>query len=308
MFQLRYYLKRKTPNSYKPVILLTGCTSGIGAATAELLYTRTDYRVVITARAASVHLLTEKFKEDERFWVRTLDVTSDTDRRQLIAQIQERWQGVDILINNAGISYRAVVEHMTDEDERHQMATNYFGPVSLIRLVLPYMRERGRGKIINISSVSGMLAMPTMSAYSASKYAMEGLSESLWYEGKPFGINVTLVQPGFIHSRSFQNVYYTKLSNPKNKSAGAYGDYYANMAPFVEKLMNLSPTSPQSLARLILRVIRTENPPLWVPASVDAWVFYYLRRWVPRRVLLPLLFAMLPKARHWGDKHTHRRR
>jgi short-subunit dehydrogenase len=104
-------------------------------------------------------------------------------------------------ISRPSASYRAVVEHMSEPEEQHQFDTNYFGAVGLIRLVLPYMREIGRGKIINVSSVSGMLAMPTMGSYSASKYALEGLSEALWYEVRPLGINVSLIQPGFVKSK-----------------------------------------------------------------------------------------------------------
>lgn len=308
MFQWRYYFKRKTPNSFQPVILVTGCSSGIGAATAKLLYQQPQYRIVVTGRGAtSLTRLRERFKESDRFWVRELDVTSDKQRCRLIDEINENWGGVDILVNNAGISYRAVVEHMTAEDEMLQMQTNYFGPLELIRLVLPRMRERGRGKIINISSVSGMLAMPTMASYSASKYALEGLSESLWYETKPFGVDVCLIQPGFIHSNSFRNVYYSKLSQPAKNRTSVYREYYSHMAPFVTRLMRLSFTKPESVARLILKVIRKENPPLWIPASLDAWVFYYLRRLVPRRLLMPLLFALLPGARHWAVKYSNRR-
>lgn len=307
MRNLRYYFKRKTPTTYKPVVLVTGCTSGIGAAIAELLYQHIPYRVIVTGRKASFGGLHARFREDDRFWIRPLDVTSTQERNALIQEIEAKWQGVDILINNAGISYRAVVEHMTEADEQHQMATNYFGAVELIRLVLPYMRLRGRGKIINISSVSGMLAMPTMAAYSASKYALEGMSESLWYEAKPFGINVSLIQPGFIHSNSFRNVYHPKNSSPKDDGTGVYDDYYRHMEPFIEHLMKWSVTSPESVARRVLKVIRTEKPPLWVPASLDAWIFYYLRRLVPRRFLMSILFAALPKSRHWGERHTRRR-
>jgi len=102
---------------------------------------------------------------------------------------------------------------MTVADEQLQMQTNYFGPLALIRDLLPSMREKGRGKIINVSSVSGMIAMPTMASYSASKHALKGASEALWYEMKPYGINVSLIQPGFIKSNSFHNVYFSHSSN-----------------------------------------------------------------------------------------------
>jgi short-subunit dehydrogenase len=304
---LRYYFKRRRRNVYKPVILVTGCSTGIGAATAKLLYGLNQYRVVVTARRQSLGKLKERFEESDRFWIRPLDVTNEKERKAIISEIEDKWRGVDILVNNAGISYRAVVEHMDESDEFLQMNTNYLSPVALIRLVLPHMREQGRGKIINISSVSGMLAMPTMASYSASKYALEGLSESLWYEARPFGINVSLIQPGFIRSNSFRNVYYSAQSDPKVNKSTVYRDYYTYMAPFIARLMRLSVTRPSTVANTILKVIRTENPPLWIPASYDAWLFYYLRRLVPRRWLMPLLFALLPGARHWGKKFTNKR-
>jgi len=213
-----------------------------------------------------------------------------------------------VLINNAGISYRSVIEHMTEKDEQKQMATNYLGPMGLIRLVLPRMRERGRGKIINVSSVSGMLAMPTMASYSASKYALEGASEALWYEMKPFGVTICLLQPGFIHSNSFRNVYHTELSNPARNWNGPYSDFYQNMTPFVERMMRFSLTSPEKLAHLVLRVIETKNPPLWIPATFDAKLFYYIRRIFPRRLLLPFLFFCLPKSSTWSASFSRRRR
>lgn len=310
MFNLWYWYKRRTRYSFKPVILVTGCSSGIGLAIAELLHRYRSYRVIVTARATSIRHLQERFKEDDRFWIRALDVVSQPDRTALMAEIQEKWGGVNVLVNCAGISYRAVLEHMTDADEYKQMNTNYFGPVALIRAVLPQMRAGGRGKIINISSVSGMLAMPTMASYTASKYALEGASEALWYEMKPLGINVSLIQPGFVKSKSFRNVYYTEKSRAAEGKGGnePYGDYYAYMAPFIERLMSISFTRPTAVAKLVLKVIRTENPPLWIPATVDAMLFYYLRRFVPRRVLLRILFAGLPKVRRWGKKYTQKRK
>lgn len=301
------FLRRQQTQKYKPVILITGCGSGLGLALAERLATNEKYRLCITARKSSLLKLTEKFPNNERILVRELNVAIEQQRKLLISEIEQLWGGVDILINNAGISYRAVVEHMTDEDEFLQMQTNYLGPMGLIRLCLPGMRRKGRGKIINISSVSGMLAMPTMAAYSASKYALEGASESLWYELKPLGINVVLVQPGFIKSNSFKNVYYTELSHPKKCFDGPYSDYYQNMTPFIEKMMDISLSTPQRIAKTVEKIIVTENPPLWIPATPDATLFYYIRRILPRRWLLPILFSFLPNAKHWAEKYTYRR-
>ncbi len=301
---------RRSINSksyYKPVILITGCGSGLGLAVAEKLEKQNKYRLVITARSRSVQMLKQKFTESDQLIIRELNVAIEKQRKNLIEEVELLWGNVDILINNAGISYRAVIEHMTDEDEFLQMQTNYLGPLGLIRLVLPKMREKGRGKIINVSSVSGMLAMPTMGAYSASKYALEGASESLWYEMKPLGINVVLIQPGFINSNSFKHVYYTPNSHPKKTTEGPYSDYYHHMTPFVEKMMRLSIATPDKIANTILRVIKKENPPLWVAATPDALIFHFIRRILPRRWMLPVLFSFLPNAKTWGKAYTKKR-
>lgn len=305
---LYWFRRNKIEQHFKPVVLVTGCNRGIGLALAKLLYDHHEYRVVATVREKSLAEAKSTFPPTERFQILSMDVTKEQDRVRLFRDIEKLWGGVDILVNNAGISYRAVVEHMTEEDERLQLETNYLGPMSLIRLSIPHMRNTGRGKIVNISSVSGMLAMPTMASYTASKFALEGASEALWYEMRPFGVRVTLVQPGFIHSDSFKNVYHSKHSDPTLNWSGPYSDFYQNMAPFVEKMMNLSLTTPEKVAASILKVIKTENPPLWIPVTLDAKMFYYLRRLLPRRLLLPFLFWCLPNARQWAKNYSHRRR
>jgi NAD(P)-dependent dehydrogenase (short-subunit alcohol dehydrogenase family) len=302
----RLFLRRRD-QYFKPVILITGCGSGIGWALAKLLYKEGKYRVVATARARSLEKLRRDMPETDRFWVRELDVTVESERENLLQEIGARWGGVNILVNNAGISYRSVIEHMSDEDELKQMATNYLGPMGLIRGVLPFMRKNGRGKIINVSSVSGMLAMPTMGSYTASKHALEGASEALWYEMRPYGVNVSLIQPGFIKSNSFRKVYSTAKSDEASHSQGPYHDYYSHMEPFIERMMNHSISNPRRIAKLILKVIHTESPPFWIPATLDAWIFYYLRRILPQRLMLPLLFFLLPGARRWAHRDTNRR-
>ena len=304
-----FYFFRRTQQGqqFKPVILITGCASGIGLALAKLLVKKEQYRLVLTAREKSIGSLKNQFREDQRVWIRPLDVTSEDQRLALIHEIETKWGGVNVLVNNAGISYRSVVEHMSDQEELAQLNVNYLGPMALIKRVLPLMRLKGRGKIINVSSVSGMLAMPTMASYSASKYALEGASESLWYETRPFGIDICLVQPGFVRSSSFENVYYSHLSKLAMQKDIPYSDFYEAMGPFVGKMMKKSFSTAEDVARKILWAIQKEAPPLWIPATYDAYIFYYLRRLMPRRLLLPFLFLCLPGARHWGKRHTHKR-
>jgi hypothetical protein len=284
------------------VVLVTGTSSGIGLEIVRLLRDGRRYRVAATAREASLSAFAlAGLAEDDRLMIRAMDVTSAAQREAVVREVLEMWGGIDVLINNAGISYRSVVEHMDDAEEHHQMETNYFGAMELIRLVLPKMRERRRGHIINISSVGGMMAMPTMSAYSASKFALEGASESLWYELRPWNIHVTLVQPGFIRSESFRRVYYSKMAaSCRIDQMDPYCAYYAAMAPFIEKLMNRSRADAGDVARKVIKLMEKRRPPIRCPATPDAHIFYWLRRLLPRRVYHRILYYSLPGVRNWG--------
>jgi len=230
-----------------------------------------------------------------------LDVIDLEQRRAAVAAIEARWGRVDVLINNAGVAYRSVAEHLMPRDAFHQLATNFLGPMDLARLVLPGMRQRHFGRIINVSSVSGMMAMPTMGAYSASKFALEGGSESMWYEMRPWNVYVTLVQPGFIRSESFRN---TKLSagarHAEADRSDPYAEVYAGMGPFIEMLMKRAVTTPDDVARRILRTLERRKPPLRVSATIDARFFYLLRRMLPRRFYHAILYRLLPHVRQWG--------
>ncbi len=282
------------------VVLVTGASTGIGLALVSQLR-RTGFRVVATARPASLpRFARQGFFEDARLHIRPLDVTAFDEHAAVIAEIERLWGGVDVLVNNAGISYRAVMEEMDRPGDTHQIETNYLGAMNLTRLVLPRMRQKRQGHIINISSVGGMMAMPTMGAYSASKFALEGASEALWYELRPWGIYVTLIQPGFVHSNAFRNVKLTEKSRAAiNDPAAPYHAYYKNLVPFIEKMMKLSPATPETIAARIVKIIRRPHWQLRVPATPDAWLFYYLRRILPRRVYHYVLYRSLPKIRAW---------
>jgi len=305
MYKYFYFWKIKKPSTdYKPVVLITGCSSGIGLALARLFTQNKQYRVILTAREKSIGLLKQEFIESDDLCIMPLDVCSEESRLHVVKEILDKWNGVDVLINNAGICYRSVLEEMQDQDELLQMQTNYLGPVSLIRLLLPNMRKKGHGKIINISSVSGMLAVPTMASYSASKFALEGAMEALWYETRPFGINVSLVQPGFVRSKSHERVKFSVRSKLSNTQFRPYTLVYKYMIPFISFLMEVGLATPESIADLVDNVIKTEDPPLWIPAAFDAEFFYYLKRWFPRRFLMPFFYFMLPGSDLWGKEFT----
>ncbi len=173
--------------------------------------------------------------------------------------------------------------------------------MELTRRVLPAMREQRYGRVIVISSVGGMMAMPTMSVYSASKFALEGCCEALWYEVRPWGIHVSLVQPGFIRSDGFTKVHLTRQSRySEDNATDPYHEHYASMGPFIAKTMERTTSSPQSVARTVRRTLQKKRPCLRVPATWDARFFATLRRIMPRFLYHRFLYSRLPRIKRWG--------
>jgi hypothetical protein len=282
--------------------LVTGASAGIGLSLARLLL-ESPHRLVLTARAMSLPRFAQAgIAPSERVMLLPLDVTIAEEREAAIRAVEQRWGGVDILVNNAGLSYRAVAEHVTEFERLAQLDSNFLGPMELIRLVLPHMRTQRYGRIINVSSVGGMTAMPTMSIYSASKFALEGASESLWYEMRPFGVSVSLVRPGFIHSDGFRKVRFTAQGQRSLLDPGdPYHAHYANMNELIEGLMTLTFYTPLDVAETILEVIEQKSPPLWVSGTLDASAFDLLRRLLPSGLYHRLLYAGLPRIWRWGQ-------
>jgi NAD(P)-dependent dehydrogenase (short-subunit alcohol dehydrogenase family) len=174
----------------QPVALVTGASSGIGAATAALLAER-GYRVFGTSRGptdatpAGVDML-------------ELDVRSDASVAACVEAVVRRTGRIDVLVNNAGFMLFGESEGTSLEQAREQFETNFFGAIRMINAALPVMRRQGEGRIVNVSSLVGLTGVPLLSLYSASKFALEGYSESLRYELRDFGISVSLIEPGFV--------------------------------------------------------------------------------------------------------------
>jgi hypothetical protein len=146
-----------------------------------------------------------------------------------------------------------------------------------------------------------MMAMPTMAAYSASKWALEGATEALYYEVKPWNIHVSLVQPGFVRSESFRNVRFTdQSSRSRDDVHEAYHAHYEEMGPFIARLMKFARATPDHVAQKIVKVMQQRNPPLRAPATVDAYLFSGLRRFLPRRTYHWMLYRALPRVGRWG--------
>ena len=286
----------------KDVVLITGASSGLGLEIARKVIASKQYCVVLTARPNSIERFAhEGIVESNDILLRPLDITSADMRCELINEINEHHNGVDILINNAGFTFRAVVEDVSEENRLMQMNTNFRSPMELTRLCLPSMRQKRKGKIINISSMGGQMAMPTMAVYSASKYALEGATESLWYELKPWNIKVTLVQPGFINSKGFENVKKTELSKLSSEEANSpYHQHYVNMENFIEKIMRLTPSTSHTVARKVLQVMKANNPPLRVAGTIDAVFFKLMKTFIPQRIYHWILYRCLPNIDKWG--------
>jgi short-subunit dehydrogenase len=282
--------------------LITGASSGLGLAIAKRLLAKTRHRLVLTAREGSLSRFADAgIAPSERVWLRALDVVDAGQRRAVIGEVNAGWDGIDVLINNAGLSYRSVVEHVTDADRLEQMDINFLAPMELARLVLPLMRAQRWGRILNVSSVGGMMAMPTMSTYSASKFALEGASEALWYEVRPWNIRISLIQPGFINSEGFEKVRWTGLSQAsKDAFSDPYYNHYRYMEGFIGRVMRVVPATTESVARTVVRTIHARYPRLRVQATFDAYVFTILRRLVPQRIYHAILYRALPNVNEWG--------
>ncbi len=177
-------------------VLITGASSGIGRETAKLFQTK-NWRVAATMRRPEEHDDLQKIADIECF---RLDVTDAGSIKAAIDATIEKLGRIDVVVNNAGYGLLGPFEAATPEQITQQFDTNVFGLMNVCREIIPYFREQKRGHIVNISSISGIGAIPFSSLYAASKFAVEGFSESLQYELEPFGIRVKLIEPGPINT------------------------------------------------------------------------------------------------------------
>lgn len=281
------------------VVLITGASTGIGLALTKLLHRHPQYRVIATARESSlVRFAEEGLHNDAHLLLLPLDVTDKQQRFDAIEKANQHFGQIDVLVNNAGVCHRGVLEHLEEDDIEYLMQVNFHAPIHLSKLVVPSMRRQKSGHIINVSSVGGMMAMPSMGAYSATKFALEGASEALWYEMRPWNVRVSILEPGFIHSPSFKN---TSFSQPALDAQldpyNPYFKYYYYLNQLIAKGMRLSPATPERVARRITRVMNNPDPHFRIPATFDAWVFRMLRKFLPRGFYHRMLYANIPQVK-----------
>ncbi len=247
-------------NSFKTV-LVTGGTDGLGRATAILL-AEEGYRVFAAGRDAQKRAALEQFSEEHKLPLETmeLDVTSDASAGRTVGEIERRTGGVDVLVNNAGIAIAAVMEEITLEDLRKQFETNVIAPVRMAQLVLPSMRERRCGRIINMSSIAGKISNPLLGPYSGSKHALEALSDAMRMELEQFGIGVVLIEPGFIRTNINQAAAGLSATYVQNAGVSAYARAYSGFLEMWRKAVDRSRTTPEDCARVILEAVRADSP------------------------------------------------
>ena len=238
-------------------IVMTGATDGIGRVVAERLAAG-GARVGIVARDAHKGRRLTKILGGGTLFL--ADLASLSQIARVAAEIADAFSAIDVLINNAGLGYMAVVEEMKMEDFRNQFETNVFGVLRVTQAVLPHMRERRSGRILMISSVAGLVSPPTYGAYSSSKHALEGLSNSLRLELYPFGIEVVLIEPGYIVTNFQQTA--TALAKPyvDASKSSPYAKVYSGAWVGANKGRGDSRTTPEDCARVMLRAIEARSP------------------------------------------------
>ena len=271
----------------RDVVLITGASSGIGMSTA-LYMAEKGYRVIATSRVMErlADLKVEAARRDLPIVGVELDINSETGLSDTLAAIAEEHGSIDVLVNNAGYGLFGPVQTLAADELRAQFETNFFAAARLIQGVLPDMLRQGRGTIVNVSSVLGRIGTPFNGAYASSKFAVEGLSESLRTELWPLGIRVALVEPGLFRTRFHEN---------QAMAAGIdfeEGDPYR---PYLERYGSRGDNflvrgkDPIRVARVIHRIVESRRPRLRYQVGIESHLGVLAARFLPERVFLYLL-------------------
>lgn len=265
------------------VIVVTGASSGIGAAVASRLV-RAGAKVVISARRAD--RLDALARELDPAGTGVLavagDITNAADREKLVAAARRKFGRIDGLVNNAGYGTRGPVEIVPADRLRKNFETNVFSLIALTQLVLPEMRERGGGCIVNIGSVAGKIARPLSSIYDSTKHALEALTDGLRGELKPFGVRVALIRPGFILTEFVDAA--NAASTDIIEHAGPYAPYLRGFRAGYDRLRRIAGT-PDDIARLVERALTAHNPAARYNGPFHAKLFLFLKWLLPDAAL-----------------------
>ena len=234
----------------KKTWFITGASRGFGRIWAEAALKRGDNVTATARKLADVADLNKQF--GDAVLTLALDVTNPEQVQQAVPQAYAHFGRLDVLVNNAGTSLFAATEEASDEQIRDIFDANYLGMIRVLRAALPLLRQQGSGHILGVSSGLGITAMPLIGIYSATKWAVEALHEALAQEVRPFGLRVTLVEPG---------AYATDFGK-SSKIADALGPYVDFRNQFLTRLANMESGDPEATAEAVLKLVDTENPPL----------------------------------------------
>ena len=247
------------------VWLITGCSTGLGRALAERVLEQ-GYRCVVTARnRAQVDDLAARFPDTAL--AQPLDVTDRKQLTEVVRAAEARFGSIDVLVNNAGYGYFGAIEEGDEEEVRRMFETNFYGLVAVTKSILPLMRARGQGHVINISSVGGLIGNPASGYYNASKFAVEGLSQALAKEVGPLGIRVTLIEPG-----PFRTDFQGRSIRVVQNTLDAYANTATARRAALKARSGKQPGDPVRAADAIILVAQSANPPLHLLLGKDGYV------------------------------------
>ncbi len=242
------------PSSSQPIWFITGCSTGFGHELAKLVLER-GWRAVVTARDKS-QLSGLVAGHGERALALTLDVTDDDEIATAVRSAEDAFGGIDVLVNNAGYGYLTSVEEGVETEIRGMFEANVFGLAAMVRAVLPGMRARRRGHIINITSVGGFIGFPGSGYYSATKHAVEGFSDSLGKEVGPLGIKVTCVEPG-----PFRTDWAGRSLRKTESRITDYAETVAARLANTARISGTQPGDPVRAGEAMIRITEIDNPP-----------------------------------------------
>ena len=254
------------------VAVVTGTSTGIGYETSVIL-ARNGFLTYATMRNLnkSENIKSIATKEKLPIYVKQLDVTDDASVKNAVQTILSETGRIDVLVNNAGYVLSGAFEDLAMDEIKAQYETNVFGLIRTTQAVLPTMRNQKSGIIVNISSAAGRFGYPSGSAYVSTKFAVEGLSESMSYELEPFGIKVVVVEPGVIRTNIFNSVVVAKKSQDPNSP---YSQIMQKMATGFEDMLKNTSSSADLVAKVVLSAVTNENSNLRYLAGkdVETWL------------------------------------
>jgi NAD(P)-dependent dehydrogenase (short-subunit alcohol dehydrogenase family) len=264
-----------SPNYNNKAAVVTGSSTGIGFETA-LLLARSGFHTYATMRDLKKSKNMVEIANAENLPLETLqlDVNDDTSVKSAVGKIIAESSRIDVLVNNAGYGLFSPLEDVTLDQIREQFETNFFGAIRVMHEVIPTMRRQRSGTIVNVSSLVGRVGLPLSSAYVATKFALEGLSESIRYELDEFGIKIILIEPGVIKTNFLENL---KTADTTMKSESPYAELVDRTTKEFGKMMNSS-SSPTIVAEAILRAITSKEPEFRYVSGDDAESIIKIRK------------------------------